>query len=461
MEEINTLLIAIKQGIWSTPLLALLVGTGLFFTIALRAVQFRYLGRAFKEAIKCPKGNNAGDISHFEALMTSLAGTIGTGNIVGVATAICIGGLGSLFWMWITALLSMATKYVESLLAVKYRTVDSRGEMCGGPMQYIERGLGPKWRWMASLFALCGTIAALFTGNLVQVNAIVETAQQMGGLPPLLSGILVAILTALVIIGGVKSVGSIAGVIVPVMALLYLTGGCAIILLHWEALPQAFSLIFSTAFNGQAAVGGFSGATVAMALQMGVARSVFTNEAGLGLSSIAAAAAKTNSAARQGLINMTGTLLSTVVICTVTGLVLAVTNVYTSMGADGKPLSPALMAFFAFDDSLPGGDWVVSTGLILFAFSTIIAWAYYGEKCCEYLWGSRSVMAYRVLFALVTIPGAILKLDTVWHLADIANGLMTYPNLIALMGLWRVAVKETALFSEQIALEQGAAISPV
>lgn len=456
MLEINDLLIAAKQWIWSTPLLALLVGTGLFFTIALRGVQFRYLTYAFKEAVRrrASDKESAGDISHFEALMTSLAGTIGTGNIVGVATAICLGGLGSLFWMWVTALLCMATKYAESLLAVKYRTVDDRGEMIGGPMQYMERGLGPKAVWMASIFAFCGVFAALSTGNLVQVNAIAETAQAIGNLPPIATGFLVATMTALVIIGGVKSVGHVAGVIVPVMALLYLAGGCTIIMLHWREVPDAFVLILSSAFNGQAAIGGFSGATIAMAVQMGVARSVFTNEAGLGLSSIAAAAAKTDSPARQGLINMTGTLLSTVVICTVTGLVLAVTNIYTAIGPDGNLLSPALMAFYAFDDGLPGGNWIVSIGLILFAFSTIIAWAYYGEKCCEYLLGTKSVLIYRILFSVAVIPGAVLKLDTVWHLADIANGLMAYPNLIALLGLWRVIKKETDDFSKDLTIEE-------
>lgn len=448
--QFNELLIYIKQWIWSAPLLALLVGTGLFFTVALRGVQFRYLSLAFKEALKRDSGNkNVGDISHFESLMTSLAGTIGTGNIVGVATAICLGGLGSLFWMWVTALLCMATKYAESLLAVKYRSIDDKGEMIGGPMQYIEKGLGANWRWLASSFAFFGAIAALFTGNLVQVNAIAETAFAIGSLPPIATGVLVSILTALVIVGGVKSIGHVSGVVVPLMALLYLAGSFAIILLHWQELPAAIALIFSSAFNGQAAIGGFSGATVAMAIQMGVARSVFTNEAGLGLSSIAAAAAKTNSPARQGLINMTGTLISTVFICTITGLVLAVTNIYSSKGLDGELLSPALMAFYAFDEGIPGGNWIVSLGLILFAFTTIIAWAYYGEKCCEYLFGTKSVVAYRLLFSLIIIPGSILKLETVWHLADITNGLMAYPNLIALLGLWRVVKNETELFTEQ------------
>jgi AGCS family alanine or glycine:cation symporter len=455
MLQFNELLIAIKQLIWSTPLLLLLVGTGLFFTIALKGVQFRYLATAFREALRSEKSQESagGDISHFEALMTSLAGTIGTGNVVGVATAICMGGLGSLFWMWLTALLCMATKYAESLLAVKYRTVDERGEMIGGPMQYIERGLGPRWKWMACFFAASGALAALFTGNLVQVNAITETAAAIGNLPPLVTGLLTTILTALVIIGGVKSIGQVSGVVVPLMALLYLGGSVAVISIHWQEVPEALSLIFSSAFSGQAALGGFSGATVAMALQMGVARSVFTNEAGLGLSSIAAAAARTNSPAKQGLINMTGTLISTVVICTITGLVLAVTHIYTAVGPNGHAYSPALMAFYAFDENLPGGNWIVCIGLMLFAFTTIIAWAYYGEKCCEYLFGTKSVSFYRIIFCLVIIPGSIMKLDTVWHLADITNGLMAYPNLLALMALWRVIKSETDLFIKDYAKE--------
>lgn len=452
MGQIDAFLLAARDIVWSTPLLVLLLGTGIYLTILLKGFQFRYLGYALKQIVAPQRENSAGDISHFESLMTTLAGAIGTGTIVGVATAITVGGLGSMFWMWITALLGMATKYAESLLAVKYRSLDKKGEMIGGPMQYIEKGLG--WKWMAILFALFGTVAAIGTGNLVQANAISESVNLVWSVDPWVTGAVLAAFTGITILGGVRSIGHVAGVLVPFMALFYLIGGCIILAMHWEKIPEAFFLILKSAFSGQAAIGAFAGSTVMMAVQMGVSRSVFSNEAGLGISSIAAAAAKTDSPGRQAMINMTGALISTVIVCSVTGLVLAVTGALGSVDATGKPMTGASMAIHAFSSSFAVGKYTVAVGLILFAFSTVVAWAYYGEKCCEYLFGEKSVLAYRTLYTLLVIPGAALKIETVWLLADIMNGLMAIPNLIALIGLTGVITAETAFFLESVKKEE-------
>ena len=452
MEQIDQLLLDVKNWVWSAPLLILLIGTGAYLTILLKGVQFRYLWYAVKQVFIRQKQDSEGDISHFEALMTSLAGAIGTGTIVGVATAITIGGFGSIFWMWITAFVGMATKYAESLLAVKYRTMDARGEMMGGPMQYIEKGLG--WKWMAVLFALFASFAALGTGNLVQVNAMAEAVNHMFSLNPWVTGLIIAFFTGLVTLGGVKNIGHVAGVLVPIMALFYLAAGIVIMILHIDMLPQAFSLILTSAFQGQAAVGGFLGASMMMAIQMGVTRSVISNEAGLGISAIAAAAARTDSPGRQAMITMTGALISTVIVCSITGLVLAITGVLGQTTETGKPLSGATMAIYAFSNSLPGGAYIVSIGLILFAFSTVIAWSYYGEKCFEYIFGERSVMFYRFFFTLIVIPGAALKMEVAWYIADIMNGLMAIPNLIALVALSGVIVAETRTFLAMVKQEK-------
>lgn len=452
MEQIDNLLSQIKDWIWGPPLLILLLGTGVYLTILLKGVQFRYLGYAFKQVVAKQRQESKGDISHFEALMTSLAGAIGTGTIVGVATAITVGGLGAIFWMWITAFISMATKYAESLLAVKYRNVDARGEMSGGPMQYIAKGLN--WRRTASLFAVLGVIAALSTGNLVQANSIAEGVYHVWQIDPWITGTVLSVLTAIVVIGGVKSIGHVAGVLVPGMALLYIGAACYILMLNVSHIPQAFMMIFHNAWHGQAAVGGFVGATLMVAIQMGVARSVFSNEAGLGISSIAAAAAKTDSPSRQALITMTGALISTVIVCTMTGIVLAVTDVIGTTGESGQMLNGASLAIAAFNKHIIGGEYIVTIGLILFAYTTVLAWSYYGEKCCEYLFGERSIIAFRILFALVVIPGAALKMEIAWHLADISNGLMVIPNLIALIGLSSIIVKETQKFLANVEKEK-------
>lgn len=457
MEDYDRILGEIKNFVWGPPLLILLIGTGVYLTIILRGVQFRYLGYAIRQVFIPEKSNSQGDISHFEALMTSLAGAIGTGTIVGVATAIAVGGLGSMFWMWITAFVGMATKYAESLLAVKYRVMDERGEMMGGPMQYIERGLG--WKWMAIVFAVLGAGAAIGTGNLVQVNAIAEAVENVWTLDPWITGIIIALFTGVILIGGVRSIGHVAGVLVPVMALFYLGAGLIIIAIHFDKIPEAFENIMVSAFHGQAAVGGFLGASIMMSIQMGVSRSVLSNEAGLGIPSMAAAAARTDSPGRQAMITMTGALISTVIVCSITGFVLAVTEVLGKTTESGKLLSGATMAIQAFNSTLPGGSYIVSIGLILFAFSTVIAWAYYGEKCFEYLFGVRSVIVYRCMYTLIAIPGAALKMEIAWHLADIMNGLMVIPNLIALIALSGVIVAETATFLKVVKREESSDLS--
>ena len=452
MEKIDYFVSVLKDWIWSTPLLVLLLGTGIFLTLILKGIQFRYLGYSIKQVVAKQRKGSKGDISHFAALMTSLAGAIGTGVIVGVATAVTVGGLGAIFWMWVTAFLSMATKYAESLLAVKYRRIDGRGEMIGGPMQYIERGLG--WKWMAYLFAALGIIGAISTGNLVQANSIADGVFHVWHIDPWITGLVLCFLTAVVVIWGVKGIGHVAGVLVPLMAILYISAACYILLINIDKIPDAFMLIIHSAWNGQAAIGGGIGVTMMIAITRGCRPQCFSNEAGLGISSIAAAAAKTDSPARQALITMTGALMSTIIICTMTGLVLVVTGVIGLPGPSGAILKGAPLAISAFNTHIPGGEYIVTIGLILFAYTTILAWAYYGEKCCEYLLGERSIMAYRLFFALVVIPGAALQMETAWYIADISNGLMAIPNLIALICLSGVIAKETQTFLAETKREE-------
>ncbi|MDR3623978.1 MAG: sodium:alanine symporter family protein [Chlamydiales bacterium] len=451
MSLLSQWLLRIDGWVWGPALLIFLVGTGVYLTFLLRGLQFCYLGYALKLAFSRHNKEGAGDISHFQSLMTSLAATIGIGNIAGVATAIMIGGAGALFWMWITALVGMATKYSEAILAVKYRIVDKRGEMAGGPMYFIERGFGCKW--LAILFALFGAVAALGTGNMVQSHSVADAVQTLLPVNHWWIGISLGILTACVLFGGVKSIGKVSSVLVPVMALLYLLGGLAILVISYDKLPKAFVLIVESAFTGQAAVGGFVGSSLLLAIQMGVARGVFSNEAGLGTASIAAAAAKTDVPGRQALISMTGTFLATLVVCTITGLVITTTGVIGSVGQSGELLNGGPLTMRAFDSVLPGGGLIVTIGVVLFAYSTIIGWAYYGEKCIEYLFGERSINLYRLLFTLFVVLGSGLSLDVVWSLADISNGLMAIPNLIGVLGLSHVVASETRAFERLLKTE--------
>ncbi len=432
-------------------MLLLLLGNGIYLTFALKGLQFRYLPYALKLVLfpdnKKEKGAE-GDISNFESLMTALAASIGIGNIAGVATAIAVGGLGSIFWMWVMALIGMATKYAEAILAVKYRTVDARGEMSGGPMYFIEHGLG--WKWLASSFAFFGAIAAFGGGNMIQANSVAAVMESMFQIDPWITGIVLAVITGAILIGGIKSIGKIASYLVPFMAVFYICGGCLILAMSYDRIPGAILSIIQHAFTGQAAIGGFAGSTLMLALQVGLSRGLMTSEAGLGTASIAAAAAKTNEPGRQAMVSMTGSFIATIILCSVTGLVLAVTGVLGTLGADGKALTGATMTTVAFQSVIPWGGYIVTIGLILFALTTIVGWAYYGEKCLEYLIGSRAVVVYRIIFTLVVIPGSVLDLEVVWKIADITNGLMAYPNLIGLTFLSGVVISETRSFLKTV-----------
>jgi AGCS family alanine or glycine:cation symporter len=430
-------------------MLVLLVGTGLFLTLRLNFISFKYLPYALKLAFsKNQDDKSQGDISHFQALMTALAATIGTGNIAGVATAVTLGGPGAVFWMWITALVGMATKYAEAILAVKYRVVDERGEMAGGPMYFLEKGLNMKW--LGILFAFFGAIAGFGIGNMVQSNSVAAAIESTFKVPPIVTGIVLAIFTALVILGGIKSIGKVTSKLVPIMAVFYILGGLVIILLNIPQLPAAIIFILKAAFGGHEAIaGGFAGATVAHAIRFGVARGVFSNEAGLGSAPIAAAAAKTDHPARQALVSMTGTFLDTIVVCSITGLVLAITSTWELANPD--TLTGAALTTTAFTNGLGTlGGMIVSIGIILFAYSTILGWAYYGEKCAEYLLGSKVIMPYRYIWVIFVAVGAIAKLSFVWDLADTLNGLMAIPNLIGLLLLSGVVVSETKDFFENV-----------
>lgn len=445
-------LLKIENWIWGAPLLILLTAVGLYLTFVLRGIQFRYLFYSLRLAFTRQDDKAAGDISQFQALMTALAGMIGIGSITGVATAIAAGGLGALFWMWVASLIGMATKYAEAILAVKYRTVDANGEMCGGPMYYLERGLKSK-KW-ALFFSLVGAITALGTGNAVQANSIAEAMKEWIHIDPLWSGLGLALITGITLLGGIKSIGKMSSYLVPAMAIFYIAGGIIVIACRIEALPLAFAEIFRQAFSSQAAFGGFAGSTVMMAIQYGVSRSVFSTEAGLGSAPIASAAAKTDVPGRQALISMSGVFITSMIVCSITGLAIAVSGLFGSLSPDGHSLSGSSMALLAFEQVFPYGGFVVTISLILFGYSTILGWAYYGEKCMEYLFGLRIVIWYRLFFVACLIPGATLSLQTVWSFANIMNGLMALPNLIALYGLSAIVVSETRSFEKLLKLEK-------
>lgn len=447
MEELMNVLGTIDGWVWGPVMLLLLVGTGLWLTIVLKGLQFRKLGYSLYLALIKRKDDDAedGDISNFEALMTALSATVGTGNIAGVATAIAVGGPGALFWMWVTGLVGMATKYAEAVLAVKYRVKDSNGEMCGGPMHYISRGLG--WKWLGTLFAVFGAVAAFGIGNMVQSNSVALALESTFGVDPIVVGLILAFLTALVVLGGIKSIGRVTSILIPVMIVLYMGGALFIIFAHIDKVPAAFALVFQYAFSPVAATGGFTGATVMMAIRFGVARGVFSNESGLGSAPIAAAAAQTKHPVDQALVSMTQTFIDTLVVCTMTGLVIIMFN--WDSGLTSSELTTR-----AFEMGVAGGKYVVTLGLLLFAFSTILGWCYYGEKCIEYLAGIDAVKPYRYLYIAVVMFGATTKVGLVWTLADIFNGLMAVPNLIGLLLLSPVVVSET---KEYFARKEGIA----
>jgi len=445
MQNVTQILEKVDSWLWGPPLLILLVGTGIYLTIRLGILQVFKLPLALKYVFAKDTDQEAeGDVSSFQALCTALAATIGTGNIVGVATAIKAGGPGALFWMWIAAFFGMATKYAECLLSVKYRVVDENGQMSGGPMYYIERGLGNKF--LAKMFAIFGIGVAFFgIGTFPQINAITEAVRITFNVPIIVTSIIITLTVALVTLGGIKSIAKTAEIIVPFMAIFYVLGSLFIMFKNINLLPQTIALVFKSAFTPTAATGGFLGASVIYAMRNGVARGVFSNESGLGSAPIATAAAKTNSCVKQGLISMTGTFFDTIIICTMTGLMLIMTGVWSG-DAVGASMTNA-----AFNIGLPViGPYIVTIGLIFFALTTILGWNYYGERCTEYLFGIKGIKTYRLIFIGLVAVGAFLKLDIIWILADIVNGLMAIPNLIALIGLSGVIISETKLYFEQL-----------
>lgn len=440
---LQSFITAINGFIWGPVMLALILGTGLYLMLGLRGLPIRNIGYGFRQLFLGRKGSGEGDISPFNALMTSLSATVGTGNIVGVATAVSIGGPGALFWMWCTALVGMATKYGEAVLAVHYRETDARGRKVGGPMYYIRNGLGPKWAWLGLLFAVFGTLAGFGIGNTVQANSVADALHTSFAIPEAVSGLLMAVMVGLVLLGGIRRIASVAGRLVPFMGLLYLLATMTILGLNITAIPDALLLVVESAFAPAAASGGFAGATIMLALQMGVARGVFSNEAGLGSAPIAHAAAETDSPVRQGNIAMLGTFIDTLVICSLTGLVLITTGAWSS-GEQGAALTN-----LAFNSALPYGDHIVALCLSLFAFTTILGWSYYGERCAEYLFGIKVIVPFRVLWVLAVYMGATMKLGLVWSIADTLNGMMAIPNLVGLLLLSPVIFRLTKAYFEK------------
>ena len=436
-EQILQTLNLLSGYIWGIPLIVLLLGTGIYLTFILRGIQFTTLIPALYLALIKRKdpSETEGDISHFQALMTALAATVGVGNIAGVATAIAVGGPGAIFWMWITGLVGMATKYSEAVLAVKYRRKDANGEMIGGPMHYIAEGLGLKW--LGVLFAVFAAIAAFGIGNMVQSNSVAAALTNAFGISSWVTGIVICIASGLVIIGGIKSIAKVTSSVVPFMIIFYIVGTLYILIQNFAMVPEAFKLIFYHAFSPVAATGGFLGATISQSIRMGVARGIFSNESGLGSSPIAAAAAKTANPVRQALVSMTQTFIDTIVVCSFTGVVIISTGVWDS-GSTGVELTA-----LAFEKYIPFGAEILAVSLAFFAFSTILGWSYYGEKAVQYLFKEKAIMPYRAIFTVFVFVGAVAKLELVWTFADIMNGLMAFPNLVGLIGLSNVVLLET------------------
>lgn len=438
------LLNQIDSLVWGPPLLILLVGTGLYLTLRLRLLQISRLSRAFR-LIFVSGEDHHGDVSSFAALCTALAATVGTGNIIGVATAIKVGGPGALFWMWLAAFFGMATKYAEGLLAIKYRSKDAHGAVAGGPMHYILLGMGEKWRPLAIFFAVAGVLVALLgIGTFTQVNSITEAMHNTIQLPSAVTASILAILVTLVIFSGIQSIARVSTKVVPFMAAIYILGTVTVLAVNLERLLPTLQLVFSSAFSQTAAVGGFAGASMRMAIQNGVARGVFSNESGLGSAPIAAAAAKTKEPVEQGLISMTGTFIDTLIICSLTGLTILVTGVWNS-DLNGVRLTQA--AFSTIFSSF--GPVLLTIFLVLFAFTTILGWNYYGERCFEFLFGVKYIRLYRIIFVAMVLLGGFIELEAVWVIADIVNALMALPNLIALLVLSPVIIAETKKYFDK------------
>ena len=437
---------------WGAPMLILILGTGVVLMLMTQFIPLRKIGYGFKQLTHGREARGDGDISPFHALMTSLSATIGTGNIAGVATAIGIGGPGALFWMWCSALVGMATKYAEAVCAVKFRETDEDGMHIGGPMYYIKNGLGKNWIWLGVIFAIFGSLAGFGIGNAVQANSVADAVHTLVVsitgketkifdtifLDELIVGILLMIFAGLVLIGGIKRIAGFAGKVVPFMAITYLAAGLWVLFSNFTQLPSAIALVVESAFTSTAATGGFAGATMMMALRFGVARGVFSNEAGLGSAPIAHAAAKTDSPVRQGVIAMLGTFIDTLIICSITGLAIVVTGVWNG-DAQGSAMTQA-----AFSTAIPYGEFVIMISIIFFAFTTILGWSYYGERCAQYLFGTVIEKPFRIAWILMLPIGACATgLDLLWAIADTMNGLMAIPNLIALLLLSGVVAKLT------------------
>ncbi len=448
MEALTNFIGTVNGIVWGWPMLILILGVGFFMSIGLKLMPILKLGTGFKllaGGVKAEKGEeSSGEVPPYQALMTAMAATVGTGNIAGVATAVFLGGPGALFWMWMTALVGMATKYAEAVLAVKYREVDENGNHVGGPMYYIKNGMGKNWAWLGTTFAIFGAIAGFGIGNGVQSNSIAQVIETNFSIPPLMTGLVCMVLVGAVLMGGIKRIGSVAGALVPFMAVAYIIAGLIVLSINADQIAPAISLIFESAFTGHAAEGGFAGAAVWAAIRFGVARGVFSNEAGLGSAPIAHAAAQTKDPVRQGLVAMLGTFLDTLLICTITGLVIVTSGLWTS-GTSGAALTSA-----AFAQALPGvGNYLVAISLAIFAFTTIIGWSFYGERCVEFLLGVKAIKPYRILWVLAIPVGATLSLDFVWLLADTLNAMMAIPNLIAIMVLSPVVFKLTREFFDK------------
>lgn len=440
MEALQQFVSAVNNIVWGPPMLIAILGTGLYLQIRLKLMPIFKIGAGFRWVWKGrkPSPDAPGEITPYAALMTALAATVGTGNIAGVATAIALGGPGALFWMWMTALVGMATKYAEVVLAVHYRETDARGHQVGGPMYAIKNGLGKNWKWLAFLFALFGGLAGFGIGNMVQSNSVADVLNVTFGIDKLVSGVVMAVLVGFVLLGGVKRIGAVAQQIVPFMCVVYIVTAMVILVMYASEIPAALVLIVDSAFNPVAATGGFAGAAIMMAIRYGVARGIFSNEAGLGTAGIAQAAGQSKNPVESGMIGMMGTFFDTLIVCTMTGLVLVVTGVWSS-GMTGAALSSS-----GFETALPGvGQYILAVSLAFFAFSTILGWSYFGEKCWEYIAGTAITMPYRVLWTIFVLVGAVTQLDFVWLVADTLNAFMALPNLVALLLLSPVIAKLT------------------
>ena len=454
MDRLNAIIDSVNAFAWGPPMLGILGVTGLLLTLGLVFMPWRKVGYGFRLLFDKDGATGDGEVKPFNALMTALSATVGTGNIAGVATAIALGGPGAIFYMWLIALFGMATKYAEAVCAVTYREKDATGKYVGGPMYYLRNGVGefaPELgKWLGLAFAIFGAVAAFGIGNAVQVNSMAAALDNSFGAPEWVTGVVVAALVGIVVIGGIRRIGDVAGKLVPAMIVLYLGAALLILAINVTAIPEAIGLIFTHAFTPAAATGGFAGAAVAAAIRFGIARGVFSNESGLGSAAIAHAAAQTNSPVRQGIIAMLGTFIDTIVVCTMTALVILTSGAWTMTGSDGGGLTGAVLTSTGFETSMAGGQYIVTIALAVFAFTTILGWSYYGERCWQYLFKEKSLVIYRALWVVAALAFANVKVDLVWNLADTLNGLMAVPNLIGLLLLAPMVFKVTRQYFEDL-----------